>query len=331
MRKAILGFVILFSAGFVKAQSYHFSQFFSTPLLTNPANTGFTNGPYRIASNFRSQGMQGGSSFFTGYVSADASPLRDRLTEGHKAGIGLYVMNDQSQSSALRTNTVGLSAAYHVGLDMYAEESIGLGLQGTYNQRRLDFSKLNFENQFGPFGYDPSLPIGEDFNTRTSSFFDLNAGIVYNRNIDNRSFFAGVAVYNILRPKQNVLDEEYSPPVRYTFQAGSQFPVSPESNAYFSLTAMHQGGATEATLGGAFGFNFTEESKNELIGGLWYRYKDAVIPYLGYHGKSFQAGLSYDYTVSGLKAGSQIRNGIELTLIFKAPDNRELKANIPWY
>jgi type IX secretion system PorP/SprF family membrane protein len=331
MKKVFIGFFILFSAGLVKAQSYHFSQFFSTPLLTNPANTGFTNGPFRISSNFRSQGMQGGSSFFTGYLSADASPLRDRLTEGHKAGIGLYVMNDQSQGGALRTNSVGLSAAYHVGLDIYAEESIGLGLQGTYNQRRLDYSKLSFENQFGPVGYDPTLPIGEAFNTQSSNFFDLNAGVVYNRNIDNRSFFAGLAVYNILRPKQNILEEEYSLPMRFTFQAGSQFPLSTESNAYFSLTAMHQGGATEATLGGAFGFNITEGAKNELIGGLWYRYKDAVIPYIGYHGNSFQAGLSYDYTVSGLKTGAQIKNGAELTLIFKAPDNRELKANIPWY
>ena len=62
MKKSILNLLVaVLMAGGVGAQSYHFSQFFSTPLLTNPANTGFTEGPYRLASNFRSQGMQGGN------------------------------------------------------------------------------------------------------------------------------------------------------------------------------------------------------------------------------------------------------------------------------
>src|SRR5690554_5297686 len=81
-------------------QSYHFSQFFSTPLLTNPAHTGFIEGPYRIASNFRSQGMAGGSPIFTGYLSADISPLRNSLEGGNKAGIGIYVMNDKALNGA---------------------------------------------------------------------------------------------------------------------------------------------------------------------------------------------------------------------------------------
>lgn len=331
MKKFILGIYSVLLAGAAGAQSYHFSQFFSTPLLTNPANTGFTNGPYRIASNFRSQGMPGGNSLFTGYLSADVSPLRDRLTEGHKAGAGIYIMNDHSLGSAVQTNSIGLSAAYHVGLDIYGEQSIGLGVQGTYNQRRFDYSKLSFENQYGPIGYDPSLPVGEPLNFDSRSFFDVNVGVVYNYNVANQSFFAGFAVYNLLRQKQNILEDEFKMPMRYTFQTGLQYPVSQGQNVYLSLTAMHQAGTTEATFGGAYGLSLTEEEKNEVIGGLWYRYKDAVIPYLGYQRNSFQVGLSYDYTASAMKTGAETRNGIELTLLFKALDKRDLKMNIPWY
>src|SRR5829696_489133 len=142
---------ILFTASLIlglivaQAQSYHFSQFFSTPLLTNPANTGYIDGPYRFSSNIRSQGLPSNNTLFTGYLSADFSPLKDKLTEGHKAGVGMYVMNDHSITSAVQTNSVGVSAAYHVGLDVYGEQSIGLGIQGTYNQRRIDYSKLTFE------------------------------------------------------------------------------------------------------------------------------------------------------------------------------------------
>src|SRR5438874_9685701 len=38
------------------AQDLHFSQFFNSPLLTNPANTGFIpDGDYRMGINYRNQ------------------------------------------------------------------------------------------------------------------------------------------------------------------------------------------------------------------------------------------------------------------------------------
>ncbi len=313
------------------AQSYHFSQFFSTPLLTNPANTGFTEGPYRFATNFRSQGMNGGAPFLTGYLSADVSPMRGSLPEGHKAGAGLYVMNDRAMNGVLQTNSVGLSTAYHVGLDPYGEHSIGLGVQGTFHQRRIDYSRLTFENQYGPGGYNPGAPVGEPLDAQKGQYFDLNAGIFYNASLEYKSFFAGMAVYNLLRHREGMAANAFTMPMRLTFQSGAQFWIGERGKAYFSLTAMSQAKATEVTGGSAYGYQLTDGDKNELMGGLWYRYKDALIPYLGYQTKTIQVGLSYDYTVSALKTASQLRNGYELTLIYKAPDNRQLKMLIPWY
>lgn len=320
----------LFAAG-AGAQSYHFSQFFSTPLLTNPANTGLTNGPYRFATNIRSQGLNGGTSYFTGYLSGDVSLLRNYLPQGHKAGLGLYVMNDHSMNSAIQTNTIGLSTAYHVGLDPYGEQSLGLGVQATYNQRRIDYSKLTFENQYGPGGFDPSLPIGEPLDFMSRHFFDVNAGLVYNASLGDKSFFAGMAVYNILRKRSNFTADEFVMPTRYTFQSAAQFQNGESGHFYASLTAMYQANAREFTLGGAYGYQLTDGDKNELLWGLWYRHQDALMPYLGYQAKTFQVGLSYDVTVSSLQTASQLKNGYELTFIYKAPDNREIKVLIPWY
>ncbi len=315
----------------VQAQSYHFSQFFSTPLLTNPANTGNTDGTYRIASNFRSQGLPGGSSYFTGYLSGDVSPLRKYLPEGHRAGLGLYVMNDHSLSSAIQTNSIGMSAAYNVGLDPQGEHSVGVGVQGTYNQRKIDYSKLSFENQYGPGGFDPSLPLGETLDFNSQHFFDVNAGIVYNANLEHKAFFAGISVYNILKHKEQITVNDFQMPMRFTFQAGAQFYIGEYGKAYMSLTSMRQANANETTVGGAYGYQLTDGEKNELILGLWYRYKDALIPYLGYQVNSFQVGFSYDYTISSFKSAGQLRNGYELTLMYKAIDKRELKTLIPWY
>ena len=331
MRRSIfcLG-AFVFAIG-ASAQSYHFSQFFSTPLLTNPAHTGLIDGPYRFATNIRSQGLNGGTAFFTGYLSGDASLLRNYLPQGHKAGMGMYVMNDRALNGAIQTNTVGVSTAYHVGLDPYGEQSLGLGVQATYNQRRIDYSKLTFENQYGPGGFDPSLPIGEPLDFMSRHFFDVNAGLVYNGSFEDKSFFAGMAVYNILRKRSNFTADEFVMPTRYTFQSGGQFLASEYGRIYASLTAMFQANAHELTFGGAYGQQLTDGEKSELMLGLWYRHQDAVMPYLGYQAKTFQVGLSYDFTVSSLRTASQLKNGAELTLIYRAPDNRELKVLIPWY
>ena len=94
---------------------------------------------------------------------------------------------------------------------------------------------------------------------------------------------------------------------------------------------MTQAKSNETTIGTAYGIQLTEGEKNEINFGMWYRLKDALIPYIGYQKSGFQVGLSYDYTVSSLKTGAQVRNGCELTLIYSAPDRSELKRLIPWY
>ncbi len=314
------------------AQSYHFSQFFSTPLLTNPANTGLIDGSYRVASNLRSQGKSAPNSFFTGYVSGDFSLLKNKLPTGHKAGAGAFFMTDRSLGGASQTNSMGLSAAYHVGLDEYGGHSLGLGFQGTYNQRRLDFNRLSFGNQFGNDGYDAALPSGESINNINRNYFDVNAGLLYNANLEDKSFFVGGSVYNILRHKDNLMTDEYKMPARYVIQAGGQVFVGEVGKIYFSLTNMGQAKANETTAGGAFGLQLSESTKrNEVNIGMWYRYKDALIPYIGYYYQGFQLGLSYDYTVSALKTATQVRNGYELTLIYRASDKSNLRAAIPWY
>jgi type IX secretion system PorP/SprF family membrane protein len=331
MKTSILSLCLFIIAGSVHAQSYHHSQFFSTPLLTNPAHTGFTDGPYRLASNFRSQGTQSAVPYFTGYLSADVSLLRNRLTPGHKAGVGLYVMNDRSLSGALQTNSIGFSTAYNVGLDTYGERSFGVGVQGTYHQRRLDYSKLTFENQYSLGGYDLTLPVGEPLNFNSKHFFDLNAGVLYNATIADKSFFAGLSVYNILNHNEEIIGEPYNIPTHITLQGGTQFLLSNDTKLHGSFTTMLQGGAYETTLGAAYSVQPAAGQTDELIGGLWYRYKDALIPYIGYQRQGLGVGLSYDYSVSAVKTGAQVRNSFELTLMYKPPDVRELKTLIPWY
>src|SRR5436190_20013329 len=89
----IISAIVLFEG---KAQSYHFSQFYSTPLLNNPASTGNIEGPFRAAANFRSQWAQGSSPYLTSSLSLDTKIFRNSISENNRAGAGIYFMNDQS-------------------------------------------------------------------------------------------------------------------------------------------------------------------------------------------------------------------------------------------
>ena len=52
----LLLLMMIAAAVYTKAQDLHFSQFMNSPLVTNPANTGFIpDGDYRIGINFRNQ------------------------------------------------------------------------------------------------------------------------------------------------------------------------------------------------------------------------------------------------------------------------------------
>jgi type IX secretion system PorP/SprF family membrane protein len=313
------------------AQSYHFSQFYSTPLLNNPAFTGFTDGAFRVSSNFRSQWSQGSTPYLTTALSFDARLFRNVIPENNKAGAGIYFMNDQSSGGALQTNSLGFSMAYNLSLDQFQEHSIGVGLQGVFNQQRIDYSKLSFETQYGSNGYDPSLPVGEPLNLGSGIHFNANAGIQYHYKHDYNSFFGGVAVYNTFKPDKNLIDKEFQPPMRLSFLTGGQIAIGYDRTVYTSLSYMNQAKANEFTVGGAYGIQIGEDRRQEIDFGIWYRVKDALIPYIGYQLNRFQFGLSYDYTVSGIKSAGQVRNGYELSLIYTVADKSEERRLMPWY
>ncbi len=314
-----------------KAQTFHFSQFYSTPLLINPAATGLTPGPYRVAANYRSQWNTSGSPYTTFTFSGDAHVLQNKLSDGNVLGLGLAVVNDKTLDGAVQTNNLALSAGYHLSLDADNLQSIGLGFQGTYNERRIDFSRLQFENQFGNNGFDPSLPMGEGLESGKKYYLDFNVGGMYSLAMEDRSLFAGLAVYNLLKKEDNYLTEQFKTPRLLSVLAGGDIDVGYDNSFYFSGNFRQQGNSNELTVGMAYGFFLDAEGFYAIKLGLWHRLKDALIPYAGFSYKGVQVGCSFDYTVSGATTRSQIKNTFEVSVLYLAPDLSELKRLIPWY
>ncbi len=302
------------------AQDPGFSQFYASPLTLNPALTGKFDGQYRVAGNYRDQWPAVNKAFITSTASLDMGILRNRLTSGDTWGIGIMAMTDKTASGILTSNYISLSTAYHKGLDEEGLHQIGVGFQGTYSGKRLDGGKLNFEQELDQFG-GWTNPTNEPINNMlvTVSYFDFNAGMLYNGSTNGyNNFYLGASFYHINRPQESFNGIYYLLNPRFTLHGGGYFPIA--DNAILHLSAIHsrQAGATNTVIGGAVALNANGDLDNptSLYVGSWLRLGDAVIPYVGLEFNDFRLGASYDVNVSSLKTASQSRGGLEISLIY---------------
>src|SRR5690348_10856369 len=97
----------------VFGQDLHFSQFMNSPLLTNPANTGFIpQADYRLAINYRNQWSSiMAVPYKTMSAWGDVQAFRDRINTGWM-GIGGVILRDVAGSGNLTSTKVYGSVAY---------------------------------------------------------------------------------------------------------------------------------------------------------------------------------------------------------------------------
>ncbi len=321
--------IIYFSPESVQAQDPAFSQFFASPLTLNPALTGKFNGTLRVAGNYRNQWPQINNAYITSTISVDGNIMANKITNGDAWGVGLMTMTDRTASGILTSNYVALSTSYQKALDENGWNQIGLGFQGSYASKRLDGTKLNFEDQLDQQG-GWTLPSAEAVSGHqvNLSYFDLNVGVLYNGSSDgNNNYYLGVSAYHIIQPTESFTGQSvYTLHPRFTVHGGYSFPLSQSNNNNFiHLSGLYsrQANAVDAMLGGAWSYNLNADQEGSppinLYLGVWARFSnltDAVIPYLGLDVGSFTLGMTYDVNVSSLKSASESQGGFEISLIY---------------
>ena len=72
--------------------------------------------------------------------------------------------------------------------------------------------------------------------------------------------------------------------------------------------------------------NQNEGNPTNLYLGSWYRFGDAIIPYVGLEFGEFHIGATYDVNISSIKPASNMRGGAEISLIYiKKPGDPDAK------
>jgi type IX secretion system PorP/SprF family membrane protein len=334
MRQLCICILLIIISGSVKAQDPNFSQFFASPLTLNPALTGKFDGTFRVAGNYRNQWPTINNAFTTATISVDGSILKNRIPEFDQFGFGVMAFTDKSGNGILQNNFLALSTAYHKALDENGFHQIGLGFQGTFVSKSLNIKGLEFESMLRSDGFTGIMDEtfnGSDLNV---SYFDLNLGFLYNGSTDgSNNFYVGASMYHINRPKETFQQGSFILEPRLTVQGGAMMPVGEYNAMHFSANFSRQANATNTILGGAYMLNVNQNmgSPTNLYLGSWYRFGDAIIPYVGLEFGEFHLGFTYDVNVSSLKPASNMRGGAEISMIYvrRPSDPNAKKLNCP--
>jgi type IX secretion system PorP/SprF family membrane protein len=334
MRKLLFCFYLICCFFSLKAQDPNFSQFFASPLTLNPALTGKFDGVFRVAGNYRNQWPTINNAFTTATISMDAGILRNTIPDYDQFGVGIMAFTDKSGNGVLQNNFLALSTAYHKALDENGFHQIGLGFQGTYVNKRLDIASLKFESMLRSDGFTGLMDESFSSNQIKLSYFDMNLGVLYNGTTDgSNNFYLGASMYHVNHPKETFKQGNYLLDPRVTIQAGGMVPVGEYNAFHFSANHSRQANATNTVIGGAYMINVSQDLGNptNLYLGSWYRFGDAIIPYVGLEFGEFQLGASYDVNTSSLKPASNMRGGAEISLIYikKHTDPNAKKLNCP--
>lgn len=300
----------------VKAQTDpHFTQNYTFSSYINPALTGSSDGDYRVSTVFRTQWGGTVNPYRTNGVSFDTRTNKN-------IALGGSIINQTAGDGGFSYTSAYGSFAYNgVKFGAQNEHHLVLALQGGLINRSVNPSNFKWGEQWNPItGYNAMNNVSETFASTSSAVFDMGAGALYYDASPDKKYnlFGGFSAFHINRPKDPIIYSQNTElnniPVRYTLHGGVSYHLSDQASVVPHVLLMKQGTAFETMLGTYVQLNVNEEM--DFMFGAYYRYKDAVAPYVGVDWRNFIVGLSYDINTSQLGAMTRNVNSFELSVSY---------------
>jgi len=300
------------------AQDLHFAQFFNSPLTTNPANTGFIpDGDYRLGINYRNQWSAIMTvPYKTMSAFGDVQLMKDRFENGW-VGLGGVILKDVAGSGNLSSTKVYGSIAYHQMLGY--STLLSLGFNVGYANKQINTTNLKFPDQFDGKFFDNKLPTAVMLDRNNISYLDMQVGMNYAYFPTDKIYVnGGFSAHHVNKPQESFFtssDLSNRVAVRYigflngSFKLNDMVIINP--NIYYTTQAKVQ----EIVGGMNAHYNLSGDGTYQLIGGLYYRHKEAIIPMVGLGWNDYTFTFSYDATMSSLKNYNNTRGAFEFSLV----------------
>ncbi|MES2132996.1 MAG: type IX secretion system membrane protein PorP/SprF [Bacteroidota bacterium] len=315
--------ILLFNARTVKAQDPQFTQFYASPMYLNPAFTGVTY-EHRFVANYRNQwpGVK------TAYQTAMAS--YDYNMSDLNSGIGFTVMQDRSGTAGLTHTQIGASYAYHFKINKFAEIRMGANLN--FNMKRIDFSKLRFNDQITT----GSATSVEATNYEPLNYMDFAAGALLN----STEYWLGLSAKHLTQPNSSMVGDKVPLPLSVSLHGGYRFIIEQKTRLDLRRYVSPA-------------FNLRHEAKYDQLDigiyyfhlpinvGFWYRglpFKKygptygsqesiALLIGLDLAPRTVRFGYSFDLTVSRLGVANSL-GAHELSVIYEIAKKRKKNKRV---
>lgn len=324
MRYCLISFLIavLMPLG-TYAQDVHFSQFFSSPLTVNPAQTAYFEEDWRVGLNYKNQWPWGSSSrnFTYRTISAygDGSVFDRRAPVGDRMGVGANVVHDRAGDGQLSVTKARVTGAYHLSLDRFNDFYLSFGAGLAFVQKQINYDNLYFNEQWTDNGFDQDIPSGENPDGNSLTFMDVTAGAMLSGEITNDiSISTGLALYHLNLPQESFYGNDNRLGPRPIANAGATFNVTDRITISPGIMYSNQKRAQETVFGSLASFKlpFRSRADQKLFAGAYYRWDDAAIPLVGYQYGSLRVLVNYDINVSSLTLASGGQGGLEVSVVY---------------
>lgn len=312
---------ILLAPAMVHAQAdIHFSQFYETTVLRNPALVGVSEQDYKIGLVYRNQWSTISHPFQTAMLTAEG-----RFPVSHASSdfisVALLGYYDKAGSVDRKISAFYPALNYSKCINPDRSTYLSMGFTGGYLQYSFDPTKATFNNQYQN-GYNPAV-VGEVLPAPRMGAWDMGVGLNFNtiggKNKD-MLYIGGISAYHITQPRNSFYkDPEMNLAVRWNGNVGFSKQASDQFVYQFHVNYAQQGKFREIVGGGLLGWNAVVKgainSVFTIYAGAYYRHKDAIIPVFKLRYKDLSFGFSYDINTSQLKAASNMRGGYEIMII----------------
>lgn len=309
----LAGLFMMILSGSLYAQDPYFSQYFMSPMSNNPAMIGKGISDMRVLMNHKNQWWGSSAAAFNITSLSFEKKVKASNEALDEFGVGVMLESEASNGGLLKNTHFSVGSAYNKKMDEYS--TIGIGILFNYANRFIDVNKFQTQSQYGSFGFNQFLPSNDLIQIPNSSYFDANAGIRYSIAKPNWGFNMGASILHNAKAKVSAyFNSNYSLATRVNLQSSFYKKYRETDEFGFGFNYDIQGVNRVFSLGGMYKFQLPGVHLVQKLNlGVWNRFNDAIVPYVGVESKDWCMGFTYDIVTSDLKTYYNSVQSMELS------------------
>jgi type IX secretion system PorP/SprF family membrane protein len=302
----------------------------------NPALVGESMHPFVTAQHRSQWGTY--SNNYPINITSGVYPISEKYSGNiNKGGLGLLLAREGAGMQGLLTHTeLRFAGAYNLPLDYRQRHVVSLGIATGYQQRTIDLNKIQWGSQYdAELGYQPGRAPSVNIIRDRVGYVSAQAGLVWSYNsfkntlLNRWQWTSGVAVSHLNQPNISFTDQKLELPTLVTWHGGATYTkynwkIHPQAIVVWQQSSYHINvGAYMQYRVGRFG---AQRPKTLLLGGLWYRWNDAIALSGGLLHRNIQIAFSLDFShypaINYTSAGEAWEVSIVYTIAAKKRNSR---------